>query len=165
MHTFHTILVAVDFSETAGDTLDAALDIARDRDGPVHLLHVVPDLFSSMEFTEAPTLDWQSMQRDSIEKARTRLVALATERRLDPQGVTVAIEVGPPASEIVRYANEHGVQLIVLGSHGHGVVRRFILGSVADRVLRQASCPVMLVPHRTFRTRASEATAESGVAS
>ena len=165
MPTVQTILVAVDFSETAGDTLDAALELARDREGQVHLLHVVPDLFTSMEFAEAPTLDWQAMQRDSIEKARTQLVALATERPLDPQRVTIAIEVGPPASEIVRYANEHGVHLIVLGSHGHGVVRRFILGSVADRVLRQASCPVMLVPHRTFRTRGVEARAASGVAS
>ena len=48
MHPFHTILVALDFSETAGDTLDAALAIAGNRDRRVHLLHVVPDLFKSL---------------------------------------------------------------------------------------------------------------------
>jgi nucleotide-binding universal stress UspA family protein len=152
MSPFHTILVAVDFSETAGDTLDAALGIAGDRAGRIHLLHVVPDLFHSMEFAEAPTLDWHAMQRESVEKARTQLFMLAVERKLDPLTITVAVEIGPAAAEIVRYANECGAELIVLGSHGHGVVRRFILGSVADRVLRHASCPAMLVPHRAFRT-------------
>ncbi len=164
MHTFHTILVAVDFSETSGDTLDAALAIASDQNRRVHLLHVVPDLFNSMQFAEAPDLDWHGMQRDSMEAARTQLVTLAMERKLDPLGITVAVEMGPPDSEIVRYANEHGVELIVLGSHGHGVVRRFILGSVADRVLRQASCPVTLVPHHTFRTKSFEVSAASGAA-
>jgi len=165
MHPFHTILVALDFSETAGDTLDAALAIAGNRDRRVHLLHVVPDLFKSLQFAEVPVVDWSEIQRDSMETARTQLVTLAAERKLDPLDVTVAVEIGPPASEIVRYANEHDARLIVLGSHGHGVVRRFILGSVADRVLRQASCPVMLVPHHSFRNRALEDTAASRVSS
>jgi nucleotide-binding universal stress UspA family protein len=161
MHTVHTILVAVDFSETAGDTLDAALSIAKDQGRQLHLLHVVPDLLSSMQFAEAPALDWQGMQRDSMEAARTQLVTLAVERKLDPLEIILAVEIGHPASEIVRYANERGAELIVLGSHGRGVVRRFILGSVADRVLRQASCPVMLVPHHTFRTTPFEVSAAS----
>jgi nucleotide-binding universal stress UspA family protein len=165
MHTFHTILVALDFSETAGDTLDAALAIASTRDRRLHLLHVVPDLFASIQFAEVPVIDWSAKQRESMETARRQLVTLAAERKLDPLDVTVAVEIGPPASEIVRYANEHDARLIVLGSHGHGVVRRFILGSVADRVLRQASCPVMLVPHHTFRTKALAGAAASGVAS
>jgi nucleotide-binding universal stress UspA family protein len=78
------------------------------------------------------------------------------DHHLDPARVTTAVAVGAPAAEIVRYAREHAADLIVLGSHGHGAFRRFMLGSVAERVIRQAGCPVMVVPHRTQRATASE---------
>ena len=59
--------------------------------------------------------------------------------------------VGTPAEEIARFARQHGADLIVMGTHGYGPVRRFLLGSVADRVVREASCPVLLFPHRDLR--------------
>ena len=63
-------------------------------------------------------------------------------------------------------ANVYGsVQWLVLGAHGHGVLRRFVLGSVAERVLRLATCPVMLVPHRLLRMTPFEVKAASGVES
>jgi nucleotide-binding universal stress UspA family protein len=165
MHPFHTIVVAVDFSETSADTLDAALELARGQQDRVHLLHVVADVFHSPGITEAPGIDWAEVQRNWIDQARTRLIGLAASCKLDPQRVTTAVEVGPAAPEIVRYANDHAAQVIVLGSHGHGLVRRFMLGSVADRVLRQASCPVMVVPHRSLRMTSFEVKAASGVES
>ena len=64
--------------------------------------------------------------------------------------MTTAVEVGAPANEIVRYADEHRANVVVLGSHGHGLVRRFLLGSVADKLVRQAPCAVLVVPHRTL---------------
>ena len=163
MRPFHTIVVAVDFSETTGDTLDAALELARGQQHRVHLLHVVNDVFHTLGVTEAPGVDWAEVQRRSIEQARDRLLELAAAHRLDPQSVTIAVEVGSAAAEIVRYAATRDAQVIVLGSHGHGVVRRFMLGSVADRVLRQAACPVMLVPHRSLRLTPFEVRAASGV--
>ena len=73
--------------------------------------------------------------------------------------------VGTAAIEIARYANEHAADVIVLGSHGHGVVKRYMLGSVAERVIRQATCPVLVVPHRTLRPTSFEVRAASGVES
>jgi universal stress protein A len=165
MHPFHTIVVAVDFSDTSTDTIDAAIELARGQQDRVHLVHVVADVFRSMGLTEAPTVDWAEVQRNWIEQARTQLISLAARCRLDPQRVTTAVTVGSPAAEIVHYAHEHGARVIVLGSHGHGVVRRFMLGSVADRVLRQAACPVMLIPHRTLHLTSFEVKAASGVES
>jgi nucleotide-binding universal stress UspA family protein len=63
-----------------------------------------------------------------------------------PMVDTLAVE-GPPASEIVRVAKEHACDLIVIGSHGRGGLSRMILGSVADKVMRTAHCPVMIVAH------------------
>ena len=63
--------------------------------------------------------------------------------------------VGAPAIEIVRYAEQHRADVVVLGSHGHGLVRRFLLGSVADKMVRQAPCAVLVVAHRTLRHQAA----------
>jgi nucleotide-binding universal stress UspA family protein len=163
MHAFHTIVVAVDFSETSADTLDAAVELARGQQHRVHLLHVVNDVLRTLGVTEAPGVDWAEVQRKTIEQARDRLLELAAACKLDPQRVTIAVEVGAAAAEIVRYAAARDAQVIVLGSHGHGLVRRFMLGSVADRVLRQATCPVLLVPHRSLRLTTFEVKAASGV--
>jgi nucleotide-binding universal stress UspA family protein len=165
MHPFHTIVVAVDFSETSADTIRVALELARGQQHRLHILHVAHDVLRTLGVTEAPGIDWMEIQRTSVDQARTQLIELAAACKLDPQRVTIAVEVGPAAAEIVRYANEHGAQAIVLGSHGHGLVRRFVLGSVADRVLRQASCPVMLVPHQSLRMTSFEVKAASGVES
>ncbi len=165
MHPFHTIVVAVDFSDTSADTIDTALELARGQQDRVHLVHVVTDVFRSMGLTEAPTIDWPEVQRTWVEQARNQLIGLAAGCKLNPQRVTIAVEAGAPAAEILRYAHDHGAQAIVLGSHGHGLVRRFILGGVADRVLRQASCPVMLVPHRSLHLTSFEVKAASGVES
>ena len=61
---------------------------------------------------------------------------------------TIVVE-GNPAVEICRVASERGIDLIVLGSHGRGVISRAILGSTADKVMRTAHCPVMIVAHGT----------------
>ena len=165
MHPFHTIVVAVDFSETSADTLGAALELAHSDQHRLHLVHVVQDVFRTGGTVEMPTVDWLEVQRSWIEDARRQLIQLAALCNLDPQTVTIAVTVGQPAAEIVQYANQHAADVVVLGSHGHGVVRRFMLGSVADRVLRQASCPVMLVPHRTLRLTSFEVKAASGIES
>ena len=77
--------------------------------------------------------------------------------RLDPRRVSLQVIVGPAACAIVRYAGERGADLLVLGSHGRGVIRRFLLGSVAERVLREAGCPVMIVPDRVLHATVAEA--------
>jgi nucleotide-binding universal stress UspA family protein len=77
---------------------------------------------------------------------------------IDPRSITTAVTCGMRAAEIVRYAAEQGADAIVLGSDGHGLVR-FMLGSVADRVIRHASCPVLVVLHRALRRTPIEAVA------
>jgi nucleotide-binding universal stress UspA family protein len=76
--------------------------------------------------------------------------------RVDPYRVSAEVVVGPAAFEIVRYANERAADVLVLGSHGRGVIRRFLLGGVAERVLREAGCPVLIVPDRSLRVTAAE---------
>lgn len=73
--------------------------------------------------------------------------ARATAIELGAHGVETVVVEGNPAAEIVRIARERDMSLIVMGSHGRGGISRAILGSVADKVMRTAHCPVMIVAH------------------
>lgn len=83
----------------------------------------------------------QLLQQTSDELARTRDVAVG----LGARDVETVVVEGQPAAEIVRVADERRIDLIVLGSHGRGGISRAILGSVADKVMRTARCPVLIV--------------------
>jgi nucleotide-binding universal stress UspA family protein len=156
--------VAIDFSQASNDALDAALELSRHHQGRLHLVHVVPDASHTPWMVEAAGIDFEELQQRFVADAEKQLVEFAASHNLDPLNVTTAVVVGPPATELVRYATDHAGNVIVLGSHGHGVVRRFLLGSVAERVLRQAACPVMVVPHRLLRLTPVEMKTASGVA-
>jgi nucleotide-binding universal stress UspA family protein len=153
MSAIHTVVVAVDFSENSKTAVRMAAELVRLRHGRVHLLHVVPDVFHAPWMAEAPGVDFDRLREQWVEDARTQLVTLAAGEGLDPRHVTIAIAVGAPAMQVVQYAKEHAADTIVLGSHGHGPIRRFMLGSVADRVLRHATCPVTVVPHQDLTER------------
>ena len=152
MARFQTIVAALDFSDSAPDALDAALGLAADTPAArVHLLHVVASAAAELWSEDLPPVDLRAVEQARTASASAQLAALAVSRALDPSGVTSAIVVGAAAVEILRYAEAHRADVIVLGSHGHGVVRRFLLGSVADKVVRESPCAVLIVPHRTLR--------------
>ena len=152
MSRFKTIVAALDFSDSAPDALDAALALAAaGPDSRLHLLHVVPDPVPPLWSDELPPPDVPAVERAWFEGALAQLTSLAVSRALDPGGVTMAVEMGAPADAIARYATSHQADVIVLGSHGHGTVHRFLLGSVADAMVRHGACAVLIVPHRTLR--------------
>jgi nucleotide-binding universal stress UspA family protein len=119
------ILLATDFSRPSDAAAQVAAEHARRFGARVHVLHVV---WPGADPTPDP-----------------RLAQLAQELRGAGEVVT-AVESGVPAAEIVRYATRHGIDLIVLGTHGRTGVTRTLIGSVAERVVRTAPCPVLTVP-------------------
>jgi nucleotide-binding universal stress UspA family protein len=152
MSRFHSVVAALDFSDSAADVLDAALTLApADQGGHIHLIHIVPDPVPALWSDDLPQIEVGVLARSWTESAKEQLAELTAQRQLDPAYVTTAVAVGQPATEIASYAERHAADAVVLGSHGHGLVRRFLLGSVADKVVRQAPCAVLIVPHRTLR--------------
>lgn len=129
------IVVATDFSESAQAALRIARDYARRFGARLHLLHV----------------GWPGADLASPPLLRRLEAELAPEVR-----VVTAIESGSPAARIVEYAERHGADLIVLGTHGRTGVTRALLGSVAEHVVRTAPCPVLTVPLRSRRTKPVE---------
>lgn len=139
-----TILHATDFSEGADRAFAVALALARSRSADLALLHVLGPMFTLTEDLAAPS----SLER--IRAARQQWAEAELERRVAEAaraGVRARglIRVGEPYAEILHAATDEKADLVVLGTAGRGAVGRLLLGSVADRVLRRARCPVVTV--------------------
>ena len=152
MSAFSTILVATDFSESSQEAFDVALGIARDTGADVHVLYVVPDPLNLPWVVEGAGMDFIELQRTWMADARRELTQLVTARAVDPAKVKGTVALGTPAAEIMRHAAQWKADLIVVGSHGRGTMGRLLVGSVAQKVLHEAGCPVMVVPHRRAKT-------------
>ena len=137
------ILVPIDFSETAQHALDYARDLAQMFGAEVHLLHVVPDPVAQGWAGEAAGMVIPDLLRTWEADSDRRLQDIAIE------GVTVerVTAVGHDFVEILKYASGNGIDLIVMGTHGRGAVKHMLLGSVAEKVVRKAPCPVLTVRH------------------
>ena len=144
MVVIKNILVATDFSEPSGVALAYGRDLARNYNARLHVLHVVEDVM--LRYAPEVGLIGPDFQADLDAMASRDLNALITDddrRALDALPV---IERGiNPAETIVKYAKEHAIDLIVTGTHGRGAIKHFLMGSVAERVVRTAPCPALTV--------------------
>ena len=150
MPTSPTIVVATDFSETSIEALNFACETARQQQAHLHILHVVPDARMEPWALEASRVDLNELNQNALADARRRMADLPS-CDLPADRVTRAVVLGSIPGDINRYAREHDATLLVVGTHGYGPVRRFLLGSVATRVLREAPCPVVTVPPRWLK--------------
>jgi len=137
------ILVGTDFSPESELALELAADLARRLDAEIVLLHVD-------ELPEAAPLPVTAVarrERARVELDRSRQTLEGSDVR-----VQVLLRPGDPAREILRVAASHAAGVIVVGTHGASAAAALLLGSVADRVVRYASLPVLVVPHPSRRT-------------
>lgn len=149
------ILVPTDFSATADAALDYAYVLAEQFGASLELLHVLDDPFvvdgmaAEAYISEAPAL-----RSAMLQEARNRLRHRAAPR----QGIAIETEVlfGHGARTIAEYAAERGVDLIVMGTHGRTGFAHLLLGSVAERLVRTAPCPVLTVRHAEARKHYQE---------
>jgi nucleotide-binding universal stress UspA family protein len=148
MMTLTQVLVATDFSEPSAVALRYGRELARRFDATLHVLHVVPNIFLGTFRANDFTAIAPDLQQQVEDDARRRLHELVLDSdRSEPPTITAIVTADSPASMIVDYAKEHGVDLIVMGTHGRGAVAHLLLGSVAERVVRLAPCPVLTVRH------------------
>ncbi|MFN7803393.1 MAG: universal stress protein [Planctomycetaceae bacterium] len=136
------ILVPIDFSEPSERATEYGLSLARQFNATLHLLHVIEDPVVYLPMYESYPVP-----------TRQQFETYAQER-LDnwiPESVTRGVKVetawrhGRPDVEIVDYASDSAVDLIVIGTHGRGMAAHLLLGSIAEKVVRKAACPVLTV--------------------
>jgi len=140
------ILVATDFSEAADAALSYGRAFARAFSARLHVLHVVDDMYLRLG-GDAYAAVLPELQQDVERQARERLDALLMDNDPTPLPTDTIIREGAAAPEIVKYAKDADIDLIVVGTHGRSAVAHLLMGSVAERVVRTASCPVLTVRH------------------
>ena len=144
MAALRKILVATDFSPIATHALEVALGLARPLDAAVTVLHVY-SLPTYLFVDGSSYVPPAAVVADVLADAARGLAAAVDAAAASGVTVTTVSEEGNPAETIVRYADEHGFDLIVLGTHGRRGLRRLALGSVAEHVVRASTRPVMTV--------------------
>lgn len=150
------ILMPTDFSELAAHALRYACDLARAYRAELHVLHVVSpsqdlpvaaDGGAGMASIGGGVVLMESLHDAVARKSKelqTHIDAFSHDRL--PAAPTGAVRTGVPWEEIVRYADEAAIDLIVIGSHARGVMKRIFLGSTSKAVLEHVARPVLMVP-------------------
>ena len=137
--TLTRILLPTDFSDTAQHALDYARELAGQFGASVHLLHVVPDPMQNWATEAMPVVS------DLAERWKVDAERRLEQTRLDGPQTVRAVRIGHAFVEILQYAADNAIDMIVMGTHGRGPVEHLLLGSVAEKVVRKASCPVLTV--------------------
>ena len=147
MLSLSKILYPTDFSEYSLAALPYAIGLVQQNNAELYCLHVV-----EMPHEEYLTGDYMvplnvpHVPEDKIIRtARSRLEKFVKENLSDLNKVTPRVLVGTPFVEIIRYAREQSIDLIVMGTHGHSALAAMLLGTVAEKVVRKAPCPVLTV--------------------
>jgi nucleotide-binding universal stress UspA family protein len=135
------ILVPIDFGQTSAAALNYSIDLARLFGARLHLLHVFGAPTAVRECPVEPFATPPGGVRDQL----TGLLSPANQRELRPVCET---RFGAPTDEILDYAGKHEIDLIVMGTHGREGFAHALLGSVAETVVRKATCPVVTVHNR-----------------
>lgn len=148
MIVLKNILVATDFSEPSDVALRYGRAFAEAFDASLHVLHVIEDFLSRSWGAETYIAATPGLREEMEIQARAHLDGLLSEevRRALKPTLVVATALSPYL-EIVRYATDAQIDLIIMGTHGRGPVAHMLMGSVAEKVVRKAPCPVLTVRH------------------
>jgi nucleotide-binding universal stress UspA family protein len=144
MPTPSRILVPVDLMEGSRGIVEYAVQLARPFNASLEVMHaweppqyVAPDLLVA-----APGWNPQSLEKTALQAARKELETLIGSIQA-PVPITQRLEVGEPASTVLRVAEQGGFDMIVMGTHGRRGLPRLLLGSVAQKIIARAHCPVV----------------------
>jgi len=149
MQPIKTILVPTDFSAPAERALAYAKSLADASGATLHLLSVIEDPFAGGVHMGMVGALPEGYFEHLDQQSRARLGTLLTDDEKAKYSAVIATRMGYPATEILEYVRDHGaIDLIVMATAGHGAIARLMIGSVTDKIVRTAPCPVLTVhPH------------------
>jgi nucleotide-binding universal stress UspA family protein len=143
------ILYPTDFSEYSSAALPYAVHLTEQNKAQLYCLHVVEmpqaeyltgDYMIALETPHIP-------EEKVLKTFEARLDRFVAENFSEIEKVTTKVIVGVPFVEIIRYTRDQSIDIIVMGTHGHSALAAMLLGSVAEKVIRKAPCPVLSVRH------------------
>ena len=143
---FSRILLPTDFSEAGQPAAACACEMARQFHSVLHCIHVVDDGFQYWSAMGPEPVIVGPPPEELIAGAQQRLDRFCAEHlRNLPQPAEKFVTIGRPFAEIIAYAREHSIDLIVMGTHGRGAIAQALLGSTTEKVVRKAPCAVLTV--------------------
>jgi nucleotide-binding universal stress UspA family protein len=146
MAEWKRICCAVDFSEPSSLAVNEAADLAKRFQADLTLVHVYEETVGAAATLEVPRLE--HLQRVAAEAERKLAECRSAAEQRAGRPVRSAMPQGGAAVEILRFVEEGAFDLLVVGTHGRTGIRHLVLGSVAERVVREAACPVLVVRAR-----------------
>jgi nucleotide-binding universal stress UspA family protein len=150
MKVFKRILHATDFSSASRPALARAMALARQNQAPLSIVHALPPTVIPVggDFGYLPPKTYEAIDQNARQHARKQLAALVKRARKAGVRVTAILLDGAPHEQIPRAVRRTRADLIVIGTHGRTGLSKVLLGSVAERVVRLAPCPVLTVRGR-----------------
>ena len=138
MHEFKSIVVPVDFHQHTEEIADFAIDMAETMGAKVTFLHVLEKAVYFSDYTPAP----EQLAEELVAHAEKKMHFLVEHYK--KSGCTGMVIKGDAADSIVEYAKDENPNLIIMGTHGAKGIEKIMLGSVAERVIKRATCPVLV---------------------
>ena len=142
MQPFQTILFATDFSENSEHAFDYAFALAKTFESRLIVMHVINEPVDLRGFY-VPHISFEKLEKEIEEGAEKMLQKFCRTRLKDFTNYETLTIAGVPYEEILRKAEQDNVSLIVLGTHGRKGIDHLLFGSTAERVVRNAKCPVL----------------------
>lgn len=140
------ILFPTDFSEVSLAALPFAVDHAHRYEAELHCLHVVDDSYQYWGALGPESIPVGPPAEEIVEQANKRMKTLESEwLKVASRPVVTSVRTGRPFSEIIAYARELAIDMIVMATHGRGAVAHMLLGSTTELVVRKAPCAVLTV--------------------
>jgi len=138
------MLAPIDFSAYSMAALRDAWELTNDFKADLHLVHVVAPIFTIIE-------RGRELAREAamVEQAESELLRIKKAEFSNSSRVTTAVLVGPPVPKLIDYAKEQAINLIALATHGRTGAEHLLIGSVAEKLVRLASCSVLVLRQRT----------------
>jgi len=139
------MLVPTDFSPASDIAFNYAMDMAGRQRYALHLLHVIDEASFATAYPDGFYAELPGLREQLIDDAKQRLNVMAARCLALGVAVTTEVTVGRPARVISDTATSRGTDLVVMGTHGRSGFAHLVLGSVAERIVRTAPCPVLTV--------------------
>ncbi len=142
MNELKKILIPIDFSGYSLNALEYAKLFAEKFNAEIILLNIVEPVVFTADLTMGQVIP--SIENELYQKSEEKVKELVDSLK-DKFNVRGVVKVGKSHIEIIEFAKNEGVDLIIIGSHGHTAVEQFLFGSTAEKVIRKATCPVLII--------------------
>ena len=138
------ILIPVDFSENSQKILKAGKDLAKKMSAEIIAVHVM-QTFDDYSGFFVPHLPLPQLEDEMFQGAQKKMDAFIDENTEPNETMAATVLKGDPAEEIISFAEKNGMDMIIMGTHGYKGFEKVLFGSVAEKVVKTAPCPVMVI--------------------